>query len=427
MLISNLFHPQLEKIRTLFEQESNSFRKVHRMIDLFEAIIKTHTAVIVADYFRYGNLSDNIKGLLTVGLRVPTLGVWQYFSRELLKEMQAKGLEPFIDGFYEYFQIWDKKYVNKVLSFRNKYAHGATPDDGECEEDIKKHLPILEEWLTVKWLYETEMLIRERRVYLRKLTGSPQREELDLFPIMRVKEVERNGVKNREIIFFNDMKIKKTINYLHYPYALHIKDREIWEEFQRKIKTEEWKREVRAEFRERIEELTDIFEGREEEKDFLKEWIRTHDKGFLLIYGKPGIGKSAFIAEVFKELRKQNKRNNQYVLIEYFIRRGTRYAKATKMLRHLNQRLKEAFNTKINLGQNEEELQDNLTNQLHQISSKEEKKKVVLFIDGLDEGEEANITSYLINEAYKNVVIIYGSRMTKEVETFYNRLPIEYK
>ena len=39
-------HPQISSLYQIYLSETQSFRKVHRMIDLFETIIKIHTAVM---------------------------------------------------------------------------------------------------------------------------------------------------------------------------------------------------------------------------------------------------------------------------------------------------------------------------------------------------------------------------------------------
>ena len=126
-----MYHPQIIRMIQLFEAESQPFRKAHRMIDLFETIIKTHTAVIVSNYFQQKDISDNIKGLLAQGLRVPSLGIWQVFSREIIKKIKDSEQPVFIEGFTEYFEAWDKKFLsggkNDIISFRNSYAHLITP------------------------------------------------------------------------------------------------------------------------------------------------------------------------------------------------------------------------------------------------------------------------------------------------------------
>ena len=72
----------------LYSNEKQAFRKVHRMIDLFESIIKSHTVVILSEYVQYNKLSSSAKGLLAQGLRTPSLGTWQLFSRVLFEELQ---------------------------------------------------------------------------------------------------------------------------------------------------------------------------------------------------------------------------------------------------------------------------------------------------------------------------------------------------
>ena len=67
-------HPHLTSLHALFRAEEQPFRKVHRMIDLFESLIKSHTAVIIAEYVACNRLSDAAKGLLAQGLRTPSMG-----------------------------------------------------------------------------------------------------------------------------------------------------------------------------------------------------------------------------------------------------------------------------------------------------------------------------------------------------------------
>jgi len=65
-----MHHPQIIRMVQLFEAESQPFRKVHRMIDLFETIIKTHTAAIVSNYFQQKDIKEDIKGLLADSVKL---------------------------------------------------------------------------------------------------------------------------------------------------------------------------------------------------------------------------------------------------------------------------------------------------------------------------------------------------------------------
>ena len=70
-------HPQITSLYKLYISETQPFRKVHRMIDLFETIIKMHTIVIMGEYFKRNELSEMAKGMLAYGLQKPLLGTWQ--------------------------------------------------------------------------------------------------------------------------------------------------------------------------------------------------------------------------------------------------------------------------------------------------------------------------------------------------------------
>jgi hypothetical protein len=91
--------PHLSSLYELYQSENQPFRKVHRMVDLFESVIKTYTAVMMAEYFRRSEVSDAVKGLLANGLRTPSLGTWQLFSRELYRELKAAGHGLTLPGF----------------------------------------------------------------------------------------------------------------------------------------------------------------------------------------------------------------------------------------------------------------------------------------------------------------------------------------
>lgn len=73
--------------------------------------------------------------------------------------------------------------------------------------------------------------------------------------------------------------------------------------------------------------------------------------------------------------------------------------------------------------------QSNLHEKL-KIISKSLNKKIVILIDGIDEGvtkDNHNILNYLITENYPNILVLYSDRWTVDIEKFYLKLPIEYK
>jgi hypothetical protein len=58
-------HIHIGSLYQLFLDETQPFRKVHRMIDLFESIIKSHSVVILSEYVNHNQLSEAAKGMLS--------------------------------------------------------------------------------------------------------------------------------------------------------------------------------------------------------------------------------------------------------------------------------------------------------------------------------------------------------------------------
>ena len=160
-------HPHIQALYEYYQEETQAFRKVHRMIDLFESIIKTYTVVILSEYIKQNKLSDSAKGLLSQGLRTPSLGTWQLFSRVLFEELQKDNYTWLVGEFPEEFLSLDKALNNEktnVIAFRNGYAHGATPTDAQCEADIKKFEPFLTQLIASKWLNASSLEVLDNKV-----------------------------------------------------------------------------------------------------------------------------------------------------------------------------------------------------------------------------------------------------------------------
>lgn len=237
-------HPHLTILHQLYLAEQQPFRKVHRMIDLFESIIKTHTIVIMAEYFKRNQLSDSAKGLLSVGLRTPSLGTWQLFSRELYKELKVANHVFLSDVFPKEFEDLDKALNNQktnVISFRNGYAHGATPSDADCEKDIQQFEPFLERLLASTWIENTDIIEKEGRAILISLQNN---DELSLHPLLIAKE-EKDA---QPFAFFNDLKDDK-VGLLNYPLSKHYREKEFFSEFNSYLPLKDWKKNGSQQFK----------------------------------------------------------------------------------------------------------------------------------------------------------------------------------
>jgi tetratricopeptide (TPR) repeat protein len=393
------------------------------MIDLFESILKTHTAVIMGEYFSRSEISNEVKGLLADGLRTPSLGTWQLFSRVLLKELVQKNHSFVVNNFQQEFDWLDTSITKKqdVIAFRNGYAHGATPSDEQCDADILKFEPFLQQLLNLSWLNNSLIIAVNGQVIIKDTASG---NFLSLYPIICLKPEEDNS----PYVFFNDLKSNK-VGLLNYTLSKHYRDKDFYDAFNEVLPLQEWKKSGSHEFKQRIEELTETFKGRTAERSTIKTFVEKNDKGYLSIQGNPGIGKSALVAQVFKDLS-QEELKSTIQLTEYFIRRGTQQAQPTFLLEYLIKKTDTLFAQGKTIkaeGKTNYEIQQALFEKWRLYGEQNTVSKLVFLIDGLDEGVENSIMNYLPRENFKNILFIYGSRPGghKDIENFWGQLPVE--
>src|SRR5699024_131920 len=101
---------------------------------------------------------------------------------------------------------------------------------------------------------------------------------------------------------------------------------------------------------------------RTEELDFLHNFAKRNNRGFLYVYGIPGIGKSSLIANSFHET------DDTYNVIKYFVR-NRKYTHVTEVLDYLNRMLDRIYRMQLPLGDTEEEKRARLHERLQHISA----------------------------------------------------------
>ncbi len=416
-------HPHLTELFQIYTSETQPFRKVHRMIDLFESLIKMHTVVIISAYIKQLNLSDSSKGMLAQGLRTPSLGTWQLFSRVLFDELEQNQYEWKLSDFSSSFKALDKALnasKTNVIAFRNGYAHGATPTDEQCEKDIKQFEPFLIQLFKSGWLSASSIQYRENRVWI-----TADNYELCLHPILLFKE---DGGSS-PYAFFNDLKNDK-VGLLNYPLSKHYREKDFYNEFHQYLPLNEWKKIGNSEFDQRIEELTESFKGRTIERDKLLKFVLDNNKGYISIQGNPGIGKSALVSQFLKDLKPYFEIQNLQT-VEYFIRRGTAQAKAEYLLNYLLRKTDELFSGGREVradGKEIWDLQQQLFSKWRLWGELNPNRKLLFLIDGLDEAVENDIVTYLPRETFDGILFVYGSRPGghKSIDDLWTQLPVEY-
>lgn len=176
--------------------------------------------------------------------------------------------------------------------------------------------------------------------------------------------------------------------------------------------------------------MTESFKGRTIERDKILKFVLNNNKGYISIQGNPGIGKSALISQFLKDLKPYIEIQNLQT-VEYFIRRGTAQAKVEYLLNYLLRKTDELFSGGREVrvdGKEVWDLQQQLFSKWRLWGELNPDRKLLFLIDGLDEGVENDIVTYLPRETFDGVLFIYGSRPGghKSIDDLWSHLPVEH-
>ena len=459
------------------EDETQPFRKVHRFIDLIEVFCKLYTSASIATFLhamRNRILQDNssiseesftkVKVMLAAGLKTPSLGIWWKFARDIAAILKELNIPHILQG-AEKELLSDKSSIkkafdgnNNLISFRNRYAHGATPSNAACKKDLEELWPRMLQLITdAASLRETHLVIcTEENTCLRVTSSQLEKvdsitnplpghiwfclngQTIDAYPILSFKLKDENV----DFFFYNDLK-DKYANYLNYPNAEHFKDASLKHELLQYIPIEDWKKIGNVDmepFRQQVEMLTEVFKGRRKELGDIAHFLSDDNRRFLCIWGPPGVGKSALLARATQvarcspEILETIHEGNQWPdvklhLVEYFIRRGATDT-ASQFFDSVNQRLDQLFSLRFDFGKTDSEKQSFFLTRIEQVSKQiKEGERLLLIVDGLDEIKSGDpLLSLLPKLLPEKIQLIYGARPQQELRfTFYEQLDRERK
>ena len=455
------------------------FRAVHRLIDALEVLCKLYTVAGVSTFVdalgRHLDTDeperrksvDGIRTMLASGLRTPSLGIWWGFARDTARALDALDEAHVLPGASKTLTSEKSRFKkafndgrDNLISFRNGYAHGATPSDAHCTRDLQKYGARVDALLAAAHpLAAAELLVATEDGVLLARGTSPlpcpdppsdlvpghcylRGQEgllVDLHPLL--VHDEESG-EDGAFFFYNDLR-ENHASLLNYPAALHRRDKPLREVLLGRFPLDEWKRIGGADldpFRERIEALTEVFKGRTAELQALATFLTETDRGFHVVWGPPGVGKSTLLARMTQLLRWAPELRDQatpglewpglrITVVEYFIRRGATDT-ATRLLDSVNQRLDARFGLRLPPATTDEERRQGFVARLQTVSRRlEEDQRLVLVLDGLDEARRDDpILGVLPREVPPGVLVLYGSRPQQLLRYgFYDELDRERK
>jgi hypothetical protein len=345
--------------------------------------------------------------------------------------------------FPDYFNNLLKPISRELIPFRNRLHHGPTPSLSNCKIDQELIFPLIEK------LEKGGILGRERLVVGELIAGSSTREielisdegrTLSLTPILYYKEYEEINIEeDKRYFFYNDMRKgkQKTINLLNYEIGLR-EASDIYEEFRRNYPLDDWNTLQFARFQTRIDELTESFQGRNKELAEIQNFLR-NGMGSFFVFGGPGMGKSSLLARAITLTLASMEDKTDYseekfevgesmIVCDYFIRRNTNTSYSTSFFKMMGEDLEDSFGTGISIGNNIDEMKEKWMERLLKIESKlkENKKEnekilknkkdeklkptlLVIFIDGLDEGEQEILKS-IPKRTHEKILFLCSAR-----------------
>lgn len=418
----------LDHVNRLLAAETAPFRQIHRLIDAVEVLVKLHTVAVVSDYCARARVSPALKETLATGLRTPSLGTWWRFCREFSEQLVRDDVAFFAPGVRE-FILGDGRTRtlslkaaldgdDSLVALRNHYAHGATPGDEACRADVDKHLP------RYRGLLDSARHLRELRLeeeggHVHLVSAGTR---IDLHPLLVYRHEDKRHY------FYNDFK-KPHAKFLCYESAAYWRDRGLLASLLERYPIDEWSGLPATDFRRRIEELTDAFRGRVGELERLRAFL-DKPRGFMTVWGGPGVGKSALLAEVVRGCSARDGAGSEArpIVIEYFIHRGQQTNTADRFLRDVNRRLEDVIPTGVPQGRGVSEQWECFERRLNEAASRLAGRKLLFVIDGLDEASGGgDLLRYVPRAVPAGVLVIYSSRPLPEVRRIVEELDREHR
>jgi len=456
--------------------EQHPYVALHRLTDSAELITRFLAMVLLADVRRQGqDFPKALQKVLAEKLERPSFGAWLEIGRQALQSLKRdRAFLPGLKDFWE--QTWAPLMGSgtgdshqMVLALRNLLAHSGRLPEDIARELLESHrenyrramaelaflqgvrmiarlkggetvllrgLPDPSSWQLPKAGLSAELAakLKEGWVYL----INEQDHNMELFPLSAYEPVlvwreergfeEQDGMAPQLYLRYNASRnlLEFTALARRFPFAQRAG--ELVEAFQECFPLKAWRahREeegptpgVEAFFQGLQAELGELFVGRGEELKRVKQAIKETRQGVLWISGRPGVGKSAFMHQLYERLR----HSRHYHCWIYFFRLGNVGCSEAELLNTLRywigRELGEAIELAGDLTRRRQQLRDALQRLVEQSG-----RQVVLLLDGVDEiyRREAGIVEMPFEVQVEGVVWVCAGRPDGDLQEVFDRL-----
>ncbi len=326
--------------KTKLQQTPSPLHRLFGLTDVFEVTLKYCAIIAIQEYVRLGLHSLEVDEEIALHFRIPSLGSWNAFLREVLRSfrgLREQLLMPALVNFY--FDASGRSVakqqqrIDELINLRNRLAHSARRSDEEAEEEFEKHWPLLATVLSdLGFLAEYQLVLHDEDDSAHLLMGTEAKSiqlpaaaadlprgqlclvhgdrMLPLSPLLlhaRCGYPTRRGTCDlSKIFFFNS--VKRRPDFLDYSMAHHRWATDVTERLRSIIETSAEKIDIAAPEGasttswELLQERSEDLVGRVTEELQLLEFIADRSRGFLVVEGDPGIGKTALLSRIVHDL-----------------------------------------------------------------------------------------------------------------------------
>ncbi len=408
----------------LLSESASDLVRLHRAFDAFETLVVYCTTIALAS--QTPPIPIELKKKLALLLERPSLGVWMHLL-ECIIDWNLPIFVPELEGKKGYLQthlITKKKEGDFDLVFqRKRLAHGGFLDKSEAHGILNLLLPYLEslfheasffakyplvsvvnnKWIILQDVHFplNEQLMLKDGIYLfsdevfRNCKNQCPYLSLEPFQIPYTSALLKSGTGDFDTmeatgLFYRRMQ-KRAVEYRTFRGQI-VRSKALRREFLRTLPIDQWRHEMikldKYSFLEWRQELLKFFIGRELQVQNIFSWIQGNER-HLFIYGKPGIGKSALIAQVIEKSNQKPPLEGfeSYDVIYHFFRRMDERCRYNQFLEGLVHRLKVFYQRDCSLRGDLSEILDNLRRLLDRVAEElqNRKRELIIILDGIED------------------------------------------
>jgi tetratricopeptide (TPR) repeat protein len=417
-----------------------AYRALWAMVDAAELITRFIAIVALLDVRQQtGETPEPLRKVLVNVLERPTFGAWREIAQVALRPPRRNPFVEELPAFWE--EHWEPllngdSAENSLLELRNMMAHTSRFRDEDAQRLLEAHrerfgdaIMQLKFWSRYRLV---AILSKGRRI---RLQGTPdpqhwtlpeeqdplphqllEREEtvalapdaqrfLELFPLQlynpllvyRDNSLVALDDRPSPMVYMRYNRQRQLLEYTALAPDYAFSQQQLRDAFNELFPISKWRRELELQqvarteweqegyhFRDLIDNLTEELYGREAHLQEVKQWLRQHRQsgGVLWIGGRPGVGKSALMAKLAKDLQG----DSRAVLIPFFFRSGDHRCGADRFYRAACLRLAEQLQITFERKPNQR-YADLFSEVMQRVSDALPNDKTVIFLlDGLDEG-----------------------------------------